>query len=196
MKNEIKDQIVILMVQQEDLYNFLKKTTLIGEDWPIKLEKFYIKIGKNIETLKKENFSKKYTINGYIDDNSIEYIEIDELINKNWPNDPEIITDSESGQFFCYTTYLKSKEIVKWLKNKYGELITLNVSNNDDILTPFINWHESRKYVEDNKLEVPSLIDNKIISKINTFFEEINILTEKISKVENNLSKFLDTIQI
>jgi len=176
-RSDIKDQLAILKVQEEDIWRLCDKL-----NWPKNLQTHLDTASTATKKFEKENFESRISITGFCNNEDIEHFEIDDAITAKFfveISTNEIQPDSESGMFACNTTKKFLPEIQKFLKAEYPDLKFSHEEDTFSFISPFSNWNDSRQYVTEHKIEVPSVIDSTFLEKIEEFDASIKSIKKQ-----------------
>lgn len=184
MNKKIKDQFAVLYVQAAQFHPICSNL-----DWPKSLKDVYMKHQKKIDEFSREHFPKEISIIGFCEDEDISHYDIDDAIRKNYPKS-QVQTDSESSQFYCYTSSQWLEDVKNYLKENYPSLGFSVSDDNDNYITPFANWGEAEEYVKKNNIEIPPIYigADALINKLDEF-------DSKIKQLEKDREEYLKNIK-
>jgi len=118
-------------------------------NWPEDLKKQYREFSKSLKKFGAEIFPTQVIIGGFNPDSS--HYDMDDKLEQLFGDD--IHCDSESGNFFCYTSKRYAELILNFIRKEYPTWE--GNAHEDGFMNPFRNWGDAKNYVKKNKLFVP-----------------------------------------
>ena len=142
----IKDTIALMMAKEHALWKIARQL-----NWPANWRRRYKAHTAAIEkfcSLHLGNNSLQLTLSGHCD--TANYDDIDTAINVNFAyavDNGDIVTDSESGQFFCHVSEHCQRQLSTFLHQQFPTL-RLTYSKAADYIKPFKNWTAAEHYCQ------------------------------------------------
>lgn len=143
----------------------IEHTIFYLEYKPDNILKFSKENQKRLKALRKKLYPYSYNVTfaGFCLDEDISHYTIDMCLDKEFGDD--IITDSESTQFFAHCHPNSKKVVAEFLKTRFPDLSFVFDSNDGDVfeiihLKDINSWDDAIKYCNDNNIDysIPEVV--------------------------------------